>query len=181
MTKTSKQSKKRTLITIAGWLLAAVFIVTTAQAQNERNLLKDQLATKTNPAINHALVIEDPQLEYVNAVRAKHGIAPLQYDDGLLESAKLKTQDMIARHYWSHITPDGKAFNEAAGRTRPGLKSMGENIAQCFSGHKEMYISYEQSPGHFNTMTDPKFTKFGGSTMWDEQAQCFKNTNHFGG
>jgi uncharacterized protein YkwD len=46
----------------------------------------------------------------VNSVRAGHGLQPLRWDGRLASAAQGMADDMAARHYASHVTPDGVDF-----------------------------------------------------------------------
>jgi len=76
-----------------------------------------------------------PELEtvaLVNAERAARGLAPIVLDVRLVESARLHSQDMAARGYFSHSTPEGDGFDQrirAAGHPDPSAETIAAGYA----------------------------------------------------
>lgn len=74
----------------------------------------------------------------INGERAGHRLPPLRWDGALARIAATHSEDMVARNYFNHITPEGQGFeqrylkrNYACGITVDGvLHSGGENIAR---------------------------------------------------
>ncbi|MBS5794576.1 MAG: transporter [Clostridiales bacterium] len=52
-------------------------------------------------------VMEEEVVRLVNEERAKHGLYPLEISEKLMKTAKLKSNDMATRNYFSHTDPDG--------------------------------------------------------------------------
>lgn len=121
-----------------------------------------------------------PHIEYVNKIRAAHGQPALVVDEGLNQSAAAKVRDIISRDYWSHDTPTGEPFYSLIQRVRPGLKHMGENLAQCFTSNQAAFDGWSASPGHLENMIEPDYTLFGSYTEYDPATKCFVTANHFG-
>ena len=74
---------------------------------------------------SHALVL-------VNAARREHGLAPLAFSDRLNRAAQAHAEDMLARGYYAHVSPEGEDARDrylAAGGDRWEL--VAENIASC--------------------------------------------------
>ncbi len=73
--------------------------------------------------------LEARMLELVNQERAHKGLRPLQADPEAREVARAHSQDMFARRYFSHVTPDGKdPFDRLRGAGVRFLTA-GENLA----------------------------------------------------
>jgi uncharacterized protein YkwD len=53
----------------------------------------------------------------LNVVRAQHGLAQLGWDGRLASAAQGMADDMAARHYASHVTPDGVDMTARVERT----------------------------------------------------------------
>jgi len=73
--------------------------------------------------------LEDKMLTLVNNERTSRGIAPLVMNDKARAVARAHSQDMLARGYFSHVTPEGVDPFE---RMRDGgviFLSAGENLA----------------------------------------------------
>ncbi len=52
---------------------------------------------------------EQAALDMVNQSRQQNGVPPLMMDEALHQLARARAQDMSARNYFSHITPEGKS------------------------------------------------------------------------
>ena len=91
----------------------------------------------------------------VNAVRSSFGLKPLSSSAQLRRSAQAHANDMVARHYFAHVSPNGGNVNgrvRAAGYMRGARSfSVGENIAwgQGPLGSPAATVqSWMQSPPH---------------------------------
>jgi uncharacterized membrane protein required for colicin V production len=109
--------------------------------------------------------LPDPKLErqmfdLVNAERLQRGLEPLQWDDRLKAVARDHSNDMLARGYFSHYTPEG---TDALKRIQDhGLffHYIGENLALAPTlslAHKGLM----ESPGHRRNILDPDFQRVG--------------------
>jgi len=70
---------------------------------------KDPLGMAESLGLDRDAVLRD--LPGLNAV-LKNGLAPLRFNDSLYRAATGHTEDMIARIYYSHNSPDGRTYNE---------------------------------------------------------------------
>ena len=89
---------------------------------------------KTTPAADVAPPL-DPMvttmLDSINQVRAQYGLPPYTLDMRAEDAAQWLADDMVARHYFSHYTPDGLGWAQRMrqrGLPCPGW--CGENIIQ---------------------------------------------------
>ncbi|MCL6613629.1 MAG: hypothetical protein K6U03_03235 [Firmicutes bacterium] len=99
-------------------------------------------------------------LEQVNAERAKAGLAPLQLDYRLVQTARAKSRDMVQNGYFGHQSPTlGSPFDQmrAAGIS---YRTAGENIAGNPSAAGAMR-AWMNSPGHRANILNPSFTRIG--------------------
>lgn len=133
----------------------------------------------TKPVLSSSAV-EKPLVDYINEIRAKNDVAPLRDDTGLDNTAKLKAEDMSAKNYWAHDTPDGVPFYVLLLKERPGLKFYGENLVECYQTTQQAIDSWVGSPGHFANMINPRYNIMGAYTAWDNDKKCFITVNHFG-
>lgn len=100
-------------------------------------------------------------LDLTNKVRIAEGLGGLQYNATLQKAAQAKADDMAARKYFSHTTPDGKTpwtFFEAAGYV---YQSAGENLAVHFADVEPLQDAWMNSPGHRANIMSPKYTEMG--------------------
>ena len=51
--------------------------------------------------------MEEEVVRLVNEERAKYGLQPLEISEKLMKTAKMKSEDMATRNYFSHTDPDG--------------------------------------------------------------------------
>lgn len=121
-----------------------------------------------NPAINDPSQDQNPSsdtdelkmLSLVNKEREKAGISPLVMDEELVKIARLKSQDLIDKNYFSHQSPtygDPFAMMKNFGVT---YSYAGENLAGNHSVEKA-HESLMNSPGHRANILNPNYTKIG--------------------
>ncbi|HMT18863.1 MAG TPA: CAP domain-containing protein [Candidatus Saccharibacteria bacterium] len=100
-------------------------------------------------------------LKSTNEQRAAHGLSALTVNTKLNTSAQAKANDMIARDYWAHNTPDGDepwVFFEAAGYA---YQRAGENLAYGFSTSDATVIGWMNSSSHRANILDSSYTEVG--------------------
>lgn len=100
-------------------------------------------------------------LSSTNAQRASNGSGALTLNSKLNAAAQAKANDMVARNYWSHNTPDGQEpwiFFDAQGYS---YTKAGENLAYGFSTSNETIIGWMNSPSHRANLLDTAFTEVG--------------------
>ncbi|PPK64372.1 uncharacterized protein YkwD [Actinokineospora auranticolor] len=86
-------------------------------------------------------------LSLTNAERARAGCPPLRLDSRLNSAAQSHSNDMSARHYFSHTTPEGLTFADrarAAGYDAPAA----ENIAAGYTSASAVMAGWMSSSGH---------------------------------
>jgi uncharacterized protein YkwD len=89
----------------------------------------------------------DQVVALVNDVRAGVGCQPLTVDDKLTAAAQLHAEDMAARDYMDHVSPEGMDPQDRAaaqGFTDP----VGENIAMGYPDAQAVMDGWMNSPGH---------------------------------
>lgn len=122
-------------------------------------------------APTQAAGLTDPllALQLVNQERLSRGLAPLGHSSPLAEAARAHAEDMAARGYYSHISPEGE--DALARYVRAGGSSwrrVDENIGYCrgcegssvlFS--RTFHARWMESPGHRANVLDPQAEFFG--------------------
>ncbi|SNR51195.1 CAP domain-containing protein [Actinomadura mexicana] len=96
-----------------------------------------------------------------NAHRAAHGLRPLADDATLTAAAQAYSEDMAARRFYSHTSPEGTQpwdRARAAGSTHLGI---GENIACGQRSPAEVVQGWMDSPGHRANILKPDFSYIG--------------------
>jgi uncharacterized protein YkwD len=105
------------------------------------------LARGQSPASSCPTSVEVDALWRINQQRAQNGLPPYQLDARLVVSSRLHSQDMAARAYFSHVSPDGVTFDQrirAAGYPSPG----GETIAAGYATPTAAIDGWMSSAGH---------------------------------
>ncbi|WP_433467324.1 CAP domain-containing protein [Spirillospora sp. CA-128828] len=116
-------------------------------------------ATPFSPAGRTRFAAEVVSL--TNAQRAAHGLRPLADDRCLTAAAQAYSEDMAARRFYSHTSPEGTQPWDraaAAGSTHLGI---GENIACGQRSPAEVVQGWMDSPGHRANILKPDFTHIG--------------------
>lgn len=109
--------------------------------------------------------VVDPQAEQemfalVAIERKKAGLAPLLFDDTLRDLARLHSQDMLIRGYFSHYTPEGLSPFDRMSAAGIIYAYAGENLALAPSTQLAMQ-GLMASPGHRANILNPNFKKIG--------------------
>jgi len=105
--------------------------------------------------------LEDEVVKLVNQQRAKYGLGPLTVNWELSRCARIKSQDMINRNYFSHTSPTyGSPFNMMENF---GLRfsAAAENIAKGQRTPQEVMNAWMNSPGHRANILSKNVTHIG--------------------
>jgi uncharacterized YkwD family protein len=122
---------------------------------------------------------EQAMLTLVNQEREKAGVAPLTVDMNLVQSARVKSKDMIDNNYFDHTSPTLGTFSALIRKYAPNYGYMGENLA----GNQTVQAAHTalmNSEGHRKNILNPKYTHIGiGIVNGGPYGKMF--TQHFGG
>lgn len=100
-------------------------------------------------------------LTETNQDRQSNGRANLHASLQLQQAAQAKAQDMVARNYWAHNTPEGSKpwiFMTNAGYQ---YQAAGENLAYGFDSASAVLNAWMHSPQHRENLLDTTFTEVG--------------------
>lgn len=103
-------------------------------------------------------------VEETNTRREKENLAPLKASPILEKAAQMKADDMAAKGYFSHATPDGRTpwyFLDKAGYV---FSAAGENLAVNFFDSKDVAEAWMNSAGHRANMLNSSYTEIGIAT-----------------
>lgn len=103
-------------------------------------------------------------LDLVNDVRAENGAEPLTWCPALARSSLAHSQDMAARNYFEHDTPDGVDVSARTEQQGYGPYA-GENIAFGQRDVREVMDAWIESPGHFANLIEPDYEHFGSAVF----------------
>lgn len=100
-------------------------------------------------------------LEATNSQRVKYGESRLELNEALSSAAQAKAEDMQARNYWSHETPDGEQPWSFIDDTNYEYHKAGENLAYGFLNSSATVSGWMNSPSHRQNMLDQGYTDVG--------------------
>lgn len=116
---------------------------------------------------------DDGLLKNTNDMRAAEGLSPLSYNLVLDAAAQAKAEDMAAKNYWSHKTPEGNEPWVFIDKNEYAYRKAAENLAFGFATSKSTVAGWMNSPGHRANILDPdlKEVGFGIVNVPDYQGQ----------
>lgn len=103
----------------------------------------------------------DSLLTATNETRNGEHKASLSENSLLTTAAQAKADDMVARDYWSHSTPDGKQPWSFVDSTGYQYEIVGENLAYGFSSSSEVIRGWLNSPSHRDNLLSNDYRQIG--------------------
>jgi uncharacterized protein YkwD len=132
---------RRLLRVLLGALAATVAVPAAAQARTPCP------AEAAAPSLANMAQVSDAVFCLTNQIRASYGLAPFRRDARLDAAARLHSEDMAARNYFAHDTPEGLGPTErAAAQGYP--TGVGENIAMGYATARAVMTGWMASAGH---------------------------------
>jgi uncharacterized protein YkwD len=120
----------------------------------------DYFARQTAP-LKDLQAVREAMLIAVNLQRKAAGQPTLAHDSRLDEAAQKHAEDMLARIYYAHDTPEGKHTRDRVGAAGYEADTVGENIAAGHTDVEEVMDAWLHSPGHRRNLLDGRFTHLG--------------------
>lgn len=111
-----------------------------------------------------AAVLPAALTEMTNSDRTASGHAALTPDPLLSQAAQKKADDMAAKGYFAHVSPDGKTpwyWLDAVGYK---YTYAGENLAINFTDSVDVEAAWMNSPEHHANIVKPEYTRIGIGT-----------------
>lgn len=119
-------------------------------------------------------------IELTNLERSKLGLTPLDYNAALEAAAQAHTDDMQARNYVSHDSPEGTTSHDRIVKHGYLMKyqacecsksfTLGENLAKGQETPEEVVKGWMSSEGHRENILKPEYTEIGiGMAMLTEK------------
>lgn len=131
-------------------LVIATFLVSLVQPAQRRGVLAYATSMSSSAL-----------LDATNQQRAANGASTLTLNTSLNAAAQAKANDMAARNYWSHNTPDGQEPWVFLSNVGYKYQKAGENLAYGFATSGDTVVGWMNSPTHKANMLDGTFTEVG--------------------
>jgi len=137
-----------------------------AMKRSINNMVVDPESKKTvhlNFKVNNAKPredLEEKMIKLVNEEREKQGFKPLVADPELTKVARLHSQDMFAKGYFSHYSLEGTTMADRLKSAGVRYLMAGENLALA----QTLPIAHNglmESPGHRANILQPKYGRIG--------------------
>ena len=131
-------------------------VLGTAANNNQPSDINNKTQNTQNSLVQNPEVdlsnYENTVLCLINTVRADNGLNVLMPNQILIDISRSRSQDMIARNYFSHHTPDGKNITHILAEFGVTYRNFGENLAQSMPadyGDPEAFMdAWMKSPSH---------------------------------
>lgn len=120
-----------------------------------------------------AQAMEDQVIKLVNVQRARRGLQSLRKNTTLAKIARYKAQDMVNRHYFSHISPTYGSPFKMMENFGIRFSAAGENIAMGQRTPQEVMNAWMNSPGHRANILSPSYTQIGVGFAKSKNGVCY--------
>lgn len=115
-----------------------------------------------------AAVISATLVDLANKDRSKNDLAPLSVNPQLVEAAQAKADDMAAKGYFAHTSPEGYEPWYWIKNAGYEYARAGENLAINFSDSEDVERAWMKSPGHRANILHQGYTEIGIATAVGE-------------
>lgn len=104
---------------------------------------------------------EQKVVELVNQERVQAGLKPLVHDGQLSQVAKLKSEDMRDKKYFSHTSPTYGSPFDMLKQQGVSYRTAGENIAAGQNSPEQVVQAWMNSPGHKANILNSQYNYIG--------------------
>ncbi len=119
----------------------------------------------SNPIASHIRAYADISsqelLNFTNQKRTENGLQALSNNSQLAEAASKKADDMFAKNYWAHNSPDGTTPWVFIKQSGYNYVYAGENLARGFSSASDVVNAWMASPTHRANILSSNFKDVG--------------------
>lgn len=122
--------------------------------------------TGKNEPFTTAAAAERSVWKLLNADRARAGLPPLAWDDKLADVARSHSEDMLAHHFFGHVSPTTGNAGDRVRKARIDTMLVLENVARAFST-TEAERGLMNSPGHRANILNREATRVGVGVVLD--------------
>ncbi len=149
---------------VMGAAAATPFLLTRPASGAPRVGPQYQLASPLAAPLD-APAAEAQIVDMINALRAQRGLAPMQADERMAALARERSQDMMARGYFSHDIPGVGPAAQWALDALPDALETAENLGRSNEANGEvlprLFDAWVASPGHARNLLRPEFNRVG--------------------
>ena len=131
------------------------------QVQNPDLIYPDEILNIPEDDEDSLSEYELEVVRLVNVYRSNAGLKPLSADAELSYIARLKSQDMCDKRYFSHTSPTYGSPFQMMKDFGVKYRSAGENIAMGQRTPSEVVTAWMNSPGHRANILNSSFTRIG--------------------
>ena len=111
-----------------------------------------------------AQVLPPALVGFANTDRTSNSLPELKVNPLLVLAAKYKADDMAAKSYFAHISPEGLSPWFWFGKAGYSFSYAGENLAVDFSESADVNTAWMNSAGHRANLLNKNFTEIGIAT-----------------
>jgi uncharacterized protein YkwD len=112
-------------------------------------------------------------VEAMNAQRAAYGMRPLRLNEQLSLAAGDRVNDMFAKHYFNHVSPDGVDPFTWADKRGYDYAAIGENLAVGYRTAEDVVDGWMHSPGHRANILKGDFDEIGIASEFGSPTQNY--------
>ena len=97
----------------------------------------------------------------MNEVRVAHGLTPLRLNDRLSRAAEDRAADMLKKHYFEHVSPEGIDPFTWVDREHYNYQDVGENLATGYPTAASVVQGWMNSPSHRSNVLGAAYVDVG--------------------
>lgn len=120
--------------------------------------------TEILPSKQFAAVITSSLVSETNQERESEGLRDVTSNPVLVAAAQAKANDMAAKGYFAHTSPDGTSSWQWFKNSGYAFAFAGENLAVNFTDSSDVTTAWMNSPTHRANIMNGKFTEVGIAT-----------------
>jgi len=119
------------------------------------------LALSVGPSTAFGLFSGGAVISLTNTQRAQNGLGALSTNQALTNAATAKANDMFAKGYFAHNSPDGKTPWDFIHEAGYNYVYAGENLAIGYADASELMSAWMNSTSHRDNIVSPNFQDIG--------------------
>ena len=134
---------------------------TAKQTTTKQTTTKHQTTSQENTTSYALNEYEKEVIRLINEIRVQYGLKKLAANTALSKVARLKSQDMLNKKYFSHTSPTYGSPFEMMQSFGIRYRYAGENIAYGQRTPQQVVDAWMNSPGHRANILNANFTQIG--------------------